>query len=504
MLKRMIKVLLPKSVLLLYHKTLAVLANVYYRFPSRKLIVIGVTGTKGKSSAVLMITRILEEAGYKVGSSNTIFFKTGEKEWSNDTKQGMPGRFKLQRLLSQMVGSGCTHAVIEVTSEGILQNRHWGIAFDAAVFTNLSPEHIESHGSFAAYREAKAVIFKNLAKSYQKNEYSIVSLRAPRGYSGQAPRSNPEINSGIAAQRVASLWLASVASTLPRNDNGRSTIKKVIVANRLDSEAPYFLKFPAQEKWGVWGNCGQAEEIAGEKKLCASDIREGAKGVSFTVEGRFIQMSLPGVFMAHNAMLAMAVALALGASLTSCKEALEKISFIPGRLQAIDAGQNFKVMVDYAHEPRSFESVLEVGRRQALGHKLIVVFGVTGGGRDKAKRPIMGELAAQGADYVILTTDDPYNDDPEKLINDIVPGINKTGKSEGENWWRVVDRRQAMQKAFQLASAGDVVLLLGKGSEQVMAVAGKLVPWNDEEVAREILRKIQETRNNNQTRYNIQ
>jgi len=208
----MIKVLLPKSVLLLYHKTLAVLANVYYRFPSRKLIVIGVTGTKGKSSAVLMITRILEEAGYKVGSSNTIFFKTGEKEWSNDTKQGMPGRFKLQRLLSQMVGSGCTHAVIEVTSEGILQNRHWGIAFDAAVFTNLSPEHIESHGSFAAYREAKAVIFKNLAKSYQKNEYSIVSLRAPRGYSGQAPRSNPEINSGIAAQRVASLWLASVAT----------------------------------------------------------------------------------------------------------------------------------------------------------------------------------------------------------------------------------------------------------------------------------------------------
>lgn len=440
MLKKLIKSLIPKQFLLVYHKALAILANLYYRFPSHKLIVIGVTGTKGKSSTALMITRILEEAGHKIGSSNTIFFKVADKEWPNNTKQGMPGRFKLQKLLSQMVGSGCTHAVIEVTSEGILQHRHWGIAFDIAVFTNLSPEHIEAHGSFANYREAKALIFKNL-------------------------------NSGF------------------RKTMQKQKIKKVIVANRLDSEAPFFLKFPADEKWGVWGTCLGSEDIVGEKKLCAANIQETGKGASFTVEDRLIQLSLPGAFMASNAMLAMAAAFSLGVSVSACKDALEKISFIPGRLQAVEAGQDFKVVVDYAHEPRSFESVLELGRKQAESRKLIVVFGVTGGGRDRAKRPIMGALAAKYADNIILTTDDPYNDDPKKLIDDIAPGIAKSGAKwhEGQNWWRVADRREAIKKAFQLAASGDVVLLLGKGSEQVMAIGGKLLPWSDEEVARELL-----------------
>ena len=467
MLKSSLKKFIPKPLLLLYHKTLAVLANIYYRFPSRKLVVIGVTGTKGKSSTVFMITRILEEAGLKVGSINTIFFKIAEKEWLNNTKQGMPGRFRSQKLLRQIVKAGCTHAVIEVTSEGVMQHRHWGIAFDVAVFTNLSPEHIEAHGSFANYREAKALIFKNLNSSFRKKESFIMSLRAKR--------SNPEINSGI----------ASVASTLPRNDS----IKKVIVANRLDSEAPYFLKFPAQEKWGVWGTCLGSEDIVGEKKLCASDIRATRSGAGFTVDGHFIQLALPGEFMVANAMLAIAAALSLGVSMMVGKEALEKIKTIPGRLEFVEAGQDFKVIVDYAHEPRSMEAVLTVGREAAPGHKLIVVFGVTGGGRDRAKRPIMGELAAKYADYIILTTDDPYTDDPKKLIDDIAPGIAKSGAKwhEEQNWWRVADRREAIQKAFQLSDSGDVVLLLGKGSEQVMAIGGKLVPWNDVDVVRELI-----------------
>lgn len=478
MLKSLIKSLLPKPLLFFYHKTLAVLANVFYGFPSRKMVVIGVTGTKGKSSTVVMITRILEEAGLKVGSTNTIFFKIADKEWPNTTKQGMLGRFKLQKMLRQMVKAGCTHAVIEVTSEGIVQSRQWGMAFDVAVFTNLSPEHIESHGSYEKYREAKGLIFKGLYNSHRKT-ISDMSLRAPRGYSGQAPRSNPEISSGIAA----------VAGTLPRNDSGSTHVKKVIVANRSDVEADYFLKFKADEKWGVCDSCENCKINGNEKTLCADSFNLTSSAIGFMVQGQLIHLPLPGQFMMTNALLAMAACMSLDISLTTCKEALEKINLIPGRLEFVEAGQDFKVIVDYAHEPRSFAAILSTGRELAQDHKLIVVFGVTGGGRDKAKRPKMGEMAAATADYIILTTDDPYNDDPKALIADIVPGIKGNKWIENQNWWQVVDRRQAINQALSIARTGDVVLLLGKGSEQVMVVTGgKMIPWNDVEITRELLR----------------
>ena len=447
MLKSLIKSLLPKPLLFFYHKTLAVLANVFYGFPSRKMVVIGVTGTKGKSSTVVMITRILEEAGLKVGSTNTVFFKINNKEWPNTTKQGMLGRFKLQKLLRQMVRAGCTHAVIEVTSEGIAQSRQWGIAFDVAVFTNLSPEHIESHGSYEKYREAKASIFKHLAGSYHKDRPLTLAPRVKVG-----------------------------------------ALKKTIVVNRQDVEADYFLKFKADEKWEVCDSCKDCQSNGNEKTLCADSFNLTPEAIGFTVQGQLIHLPLPGQFMMTNALLAMAAAMSLDISLTTCKEALEKINLIPGRLEFVEAGQDFKVIVDYAHEPRSFAAILSTGRELAQDHKLIVVFGVTGGGRDTAKRPIMGELATKQADYIILTTDDPYDDDPKSLITDIVPGIKGNKWVENQNWWQVVDRRQAINQALSMARSGDVVLLLGKGSEQIMAVAGgKTIAWNDREVAKELL-----------------
>ncbi len=399
------------------------------------MVVVGVTGTKGKSSTVVMITRILEEAGFKVGSTNTIFFKIADKEWPNTTKQGMLGRFKLQKLLCQMVKADCTYAVIEVTSEGIAQSRQWGMAFDVAVFTNLSPEHIESHGSYEKYREAKGLIFKGLSKS---------------GKTG----------------------------------------KKIIVVNRMDDEADYFLKFKADEKWCVCDSCESCESNGNEKTLCADSFNLTPEAIGFTVQGQLIHLPLPGQFMMTNALLAMAAAMSLGISLTACKEALEKISLIPGRLEFVEAGQDFKVIVDYAHEPRSFAAILQTGHELAQDHKLIAVFGVTGGGRDKAKRPKMGEIASQYADYIILTTDDPYDDDPKQLVSDITPGIKGSKWVENQNWWQVLDRRQAINQALAMARSGDVILLLGKGSEQVMAVAGgKTIPWNDAQVARELLKK---------------
>lgn len=184
--KNLLKKIIPKSCLFFYHKLLAILAAYAYNFPSRKMVVIGVTGTNGKTTVCNMIAKILEEAGYKVGLTTTANFKIGEKEWINATKQTMQGRFKLQKLLHRMAEAGCKYAIIETSSEGIAQSRHWGISYDVAVFTNLTPEHIESHGSFEKYKEAKGKLFKSLKQKNARTEkkenkkVSIVNLDDPK------------------------------------------------------------------------------------------------------------------------------------------------------------------------------------------------------------------------------------------------------------------------------------------------------------------------------------
>jgi UDP-N-acetylmuramoyl-L-alanyl-D-glutamate--2,6-diaminopimelate ligase len=426
MIKTFIKKLLPRHLLLGYHKILAILANIIYCFPSRKMIVIGVTGTKGKSSTCVMLVRILEQAGYIVGSTNTIFFKTGKKEWPNTTKQGMPGRFKMQKMLREMVRVGCTHAVIEVTSEGIAQYRHWGIGFNIAIFTNLAPEHIESHGSYSKYRSAKETIFKNL-------------------------------RSGLA--------------------------KSAIVVNYDDEEAKIFLRHKADEKWitsidsKMHGSLGESY-----KYLCADEINSIESGVEFLVGDKKIKMKLHGKFMVRNALLAIAAAQSVGVSFDDCKIALENILKLPGRVEIIES-KGFKVIIDYAHEPKSFNAIFEMAQDMRKSGKIISVFGATGGGRDSEKRPNMGSIASKYSDVIILTTDDPYDDDPLKLANDILQGI-----SEKQKVKIIVDRKQAITEALSIASLGDIILVLGKGSERTMAVAGgKYIPWSDKEVIEEIL-----------------
>jgi UDP-N-acetylmuramoyl-L-alanyl-D-glutamate--2,6-diaminopimelate ligase len=441
MIKRIIKKIIPKALLLLYHKIFAIVANIVYLFPSRKLVVIGVTGTKGKSSTVVMITKILEEAGHKVGSTNTIFFKVGDKEWPNTLKQGMLGRFASQKLLRRMVRNKCTHAVIEVTSEGIVQHRQWGIAFDVVVFTNLGPEHIESHGTYREYRKAKEIIFQKLHKSHRKT------------FKGEK-------------------------------------IKKVIVANYLDKEANKFLRHRADEKWLVNDSCEiDTKQEKKEKYLCADEIKQVDDGTILSVEDHYIHLHLHGVFMAQNALISIAAVRSLGVSVSTCEQALEKIDVLPGRAEIVKSKKGFKAIVDYAHEPKSFVAILDTARTIKGAQKIITVFGVTGGGRDKAKRVDMGKIAAQKSDYIILTTDDPYDDDPNILIEDIVPGIDSVkGWTEKENWWRIVERRDAIKKAIKIARKNDIILLLGKGSEKTMALKnGKMIKWSDIEVVRELL-----------------
>jgi UDP-N-acetylmuramoyl-L-alanyl-D-glutamate--2,6-diaminopimelate ligase len=439
-LKSWLKKIIPNSWLSFYYKCLALCAAFFYRFPSEKLIVIGVTGTNGKSTTCNIIARVLEEAGYKVGMTTTVNFRLAGKEWINKTKMTMLGRFELQKMLRKMVNAGCDYAVIETSSQGIDQYRHLGINYDVAVFTNLHEEHIEAHGGFENYKRAKGKLFDHLKK--QKN----------------------------------------------KTINGKE-IKKVSVLNLDDMFVNYFWQFKADVKYGFGVN--QESRITNQENqiVAASDIEFKSDEVSFAVGGIKINLKIPGLFNIYNSLATIAVSLSQGISLETIKQGLESFAGVPGRMEKIKISpkQDFAVYVDYAHDPAALEAVYRTVRPHVRG-KLISVLGSAGGGRDKFKRPIFGNLADEFADLAIITNEDPYDEDPERIINEIREGIKN--KVEGTNLWRILDRREAIAKAIGLASDGDIILITGKGAEQcIMSARGKKIPWDDREVTREELNK---------------
>ena len=403
--KNLIKKIIPPFLIGWYHWLLSFLGAVFYRFPSRKLKVIGVTGTNGKSTTVEMVSKILEEAGYKVASLSSIKFKIGEKEWSNTLKMTMPGRFKLQRFLRQTVSSGSKYAVLEVTSEGIKQYRHKFIDFDAAVFTNLSPEHIEAHGSFENYRAAKGKLFQ--------------------------------------------------------------AAKNIHVINIDDENREYFLQFPAEKKYTYGLNQGDINN---------KDLK--------------LKLRLIGNFNIYNALAAICVGISQGIDLGTCKLVLEKIKGIPGRMELV-ISEPFKVFVDYAFTPNALEKVYQTlndlkPKTYNLKPKMICVLGACGGGRDKWKRPILGKIAAKYCDEIIITNEDPYDENPMEIINQVAEGAGQRAK-------KILDRREAIKMALCLTklSTTSIVVITGKGCEPWICVAnGKKISWDDRQVVREETKKL--------------
>jgi UDP-N-acetylmuramoyl-L-alanyl-D-glutamate--2,6-diaminopimelate ligase len=442
--KALLKKLLPKSIINSYHKSMAILAAFVYQYPSEKMIVIGVTGTNGKSSTVELIARALDSNSTKTGATSTVRFKVAEKEWLNDKKMTMLGRFQLQSLLRQMVKAKCKYAVIEVSSEGIKQFRHLGINFDYAVFTNLTPEHLESHGGFQNYKTAKGELFKKI--SNDKNKYF---------------------------------------------DNKK--IPKTVIVNADDEHSDYFLEFASDKKieYSI-----DNHDLNG---YVASDISVSPAGTSFSLHGQRINLKLIGEFNVYNVLPAFIIGLEEGIALTEIKEKVEAIDVIPGRMELIDQGQDFYVLVDYAPEIASMEALYKTihhlkNNKELIINKIIHVFGSCGGGRDKSRRKVLGNIVGWHADVAIVTNEDPYDDDPMEIINEVSSGVIERGKKENENLLKILDRKAAIAKALSLATKNDLVLVTGKGSEQAMAIRdGKHVKWDDREVIKELLNSNKES-----------
>lgn len=412
---------------LFYHKIKAVLAAIVYGFPAKNLIVIGVTGTNGKTTTVNLIAKTLQTAGHKVGMTSSINFRIGDEIWANNSKQSTLGPFFMQKMLKRMVKAGCKYAVLEVTSHALDQSRVWGVNFDLALITNMREDHLEYHGSFNNYMQAKGELFRKVSAGKKK-----------------------------------------------------FGVPKVMILNSDDEHYGYFNQFVADQKltYGLKSATVYAENI--EKKPTGSHFVLHVPNNAVPIE-----IKLPGEFNVYNALATAAACMALEIPLDKIKEGLEASQSVRGRYEAIDCGQDFSVIVDYAHTPDALESLFSLYRQLTSGN-LFVLTGATGGGRDKRKRPVMGKIADEHADYVILTDDDPYSEDEMGILDQISEGIKR---KEGERFWKIPDREEAIRMALGLAGPGDTVVLAGKGAEEIMMVRGKKVEWNDRKVVERILRR---------------
>ena len=425
MVKRILKRISPGVFLKSYHLFWAFFSSLFFGFPSRKMVVLGITGTKGKSSVVEILNSILEEAGLKTAISSSLRFKIGERSFDNNFKMTMPGRGFLEKLLRQAKKAGDKIALIEVTSEGILQYRHRFIDFDIRIFLNLQPEHLERHGGFENYKKAKGELFKN----------------------GEG---------------------------------------KIHILNLDDKEAEFFLAFPAGRKIGYSLKVDNPLGKLVDEFIFLESYNLSEKGTNFRVNvfGREFFSRLIGEFNLYNILAALSAARALGVGEETISRALSKFKGVPGRFEIIK-GKDFEVILDYAHTPDSLEAVLKTIRNVLKPSYLVCLIGSAGGGRDKWKRPEIGRVASRYCQKIILANEDPYDEDPQAILEEIKQGLPK-----GTDFLEILDREEAIKKGIEIAKSkpGSAFGVFGKGAERLMCLEeNRKIAWSDRKIIERFL-----------------
>ncbi len=420
--KKLIKALLPKKIrqpiLNIYHLLVATMANIRYGFPAKKLKVIMITGTNGKTSTATLVAGMLEHAGYKVGINTTAFYRYAGKTTNKKSSRTLEDIFVLQKMLRSMQRAGCEYVVLEATSQGLDQNRLWGVPCQVAVMTNLTQDHLDYHGSMARYAAAKFKLFK----------------RKPN----------------------------------------------FIILNHDDEWFDYFNKSVAKKRKLSYG-----QQKTADAQITNINTHKDGSDFTLKIDDQKLRLhtKLTGLFNVYNAAAAAVVGYAEGLTNEQIAQGLATVSGVPGRMERVDTGQPFDVIVDYAHTPDALEKVLSAARHLTKG-KLMLVFGATGN-RDRSKRPLMGEIAAEYADQLFVTDEETYNEDGAAIRAAIIAGIQAGNTKVTE----IADRREAIAVAFKAAKKGDTVLITGLGHELTRNMDGTAIAWNDTQVAKELLEK---------------
>jgi UDP-N-acetylmuramoyl-L-alanyl-D-glutamate--2,6-diaminopimelate ligase len=418
-------------------ETLAYVSAAFYDFPARQMTVIGVTGTDGKTTTVNLLYNMLLAAGLPAGMISTVNAVIGDEEIDTGFHVTTPEAPTIQRLLRKMVDSGITHVVLETTSHGLAQHRATACDFDIAVITNITHEHLDYHGDYGAYLQAKARLLTGLVNTPKKNG---------RFYE---------------------------VAVLNRDDMSYAPLTAILDDPRY-----------AQIKRVTYGTTPDCD-------LYGHDLATDTNGVSFTLETQgqtqAVTSSLMGAYNMHNIMAAAAAAsLGLGLDLLLALQGVNRLAGVPGRMEKIDLGQDFLAIVDFAHTPNALKVALETANRMKGQGRVIAVFG-SAGLRDREKRRMMAATSLALADITILTAEDPRTESLDDILGEMADEAVKSGGVEGKNFFRVPDRGEAIRKAVRLAQPGDIVIACGKGHEQSMCFGQTEYPWDDRTAMRAAL-----------------
>ena len=437
---------------------LAWLNAAWYGNPSRSMALVGITGTDGKTTTANVLFNILKAASRRAGLISTVHAVIGDQIYNTGLHTTTPDAPDIQRYLAQMRDAGTEIAVLETTSHGLAQHRVTGCAFDVAVITNITHEHLDFHGSFEAYREAKALLFRSISPA----------------------QPDPTVKSFD--------WF--------RGTTDLSRLPKTAILNRDDGSYEFLTRIPVEQviTYGVGGaedgRTGEHSPFAA-LHLSAVDIDHTPAGTTFDVRAVGADWSpchivtpLVGAFNVSNVLAAMGAALALGIRPSAIAAGVWATASVPGRMERIDVGQLFTAIVDFAHTPNALARALETARQMvASGGRLIVVFG-SAGLRDREKRHLMGDVAGRLADVTIVTAEDPRTEDVKAIMAETATALATAGRTEGSDFYQIADRQRAILHAVRLAGPGDVVIVCGKGHEQSMCFGAIEHPWRDQEALR--------------------